>query len=130
MASTLTLTDATTKRRLVPLSEALAADPQLTSTCEQVKTAVTDKDEFLVDDGNTDEVTSNLWDIPTFSDPYQERKWAKEHMAGAFRVMAKFGYTDGSGGHISLRDPIRKDCFWISKSTTYLCTTAVGTLWT
>ncbi len=54
--------------------------------------------------------------IPTFADKYVERKWAKEQMAGAFRVLAKMGYNDGAGGHISLRDPVLPDCFWISKS--------------
>lgn len=53
--------------------------------------------------------------IPTFDDPYAERKWAKEQMAAAFRLWAKLGYNDGAGGHISLRDPVRPDCFWISE---------------
>ncbi len=53
--------------------------------------------------------------IPTFTDKYAERQWAKEHMAGAFRIFAKLGYSDGAGGHISLRDPVRPDCFWISQ---------------
>ena len=61
------------------------------------------------------EIIGNLWSIPTFEDKYAERQWAKEHMAGAFRIFAKLGYTDGAGGHISLRDPVRPDCFWISK---------------
>ena len=42
--------------------------------------------------------------IPQFTDKYAERKWAKEHMAGAFRVFAKLGFNDGVGGHFSLRD--------------------------
>jgi len=60
------------------------------------------------------EIIGNLWSIPTFEDKYAERQWAKEHMAGAFRIFAKLGYTDGAGGHISLRDPVRPDCFWIN----------------
>ncbi|OJJ50347.1 hypothetical protein ASPZODRAFT_58076 [Penicilliopsis zonata CBS 506.65] len=35
-------------------------------------------------------------------------------MAGAFRIFAKLGYADGASGHISLRDPLRPDCFWIN----------------
>jgi hypothetical protein len=58
--------------------------------------------------------------IPSFDDPYAERQWAKEQMAGAFRVWAKLGYNDGAGGHISLRDPVQPDCFWISKSMSNL----------
>lgn len=53
--------------------------------------------------------------IPSFDNLYDERQWAKEQMAGAFRVWAKLGYNDGAGGHISLRDPVQRDCFWISE---------------
>jgi hypothetical protein len=45
--------------------------------------------------------------LPTFSDKYEERKWAKAQMAGAFRVFAKLGYADGVAGHVSLRGKIR-----------------------
>jgi hypothetical protein len=60
------------------------------------------------------ELIEKLHEIPTFTDKYAERQWAKEHMAGAFRIFAKKGFNDGAGGHISLRDPVRPDCFWIS----------------
>lgn len=61
------------------------------------------------------DIISNLHVIPTFTDKYAERKWAKEQMAAAFRLWAKLGYNDGAGGHISLRDPVDPSCFWISK---------------
>lgn len=69
-----------------------------------------------VSDSNSNEVDliERLHEIPTFTDKHAERQWAKEHMAAAFRVFAKLGYNDGAGGHISLRDPVRPDCFWIS----------------
>lgn len=41
--------------------------------------------------------------IPTFSDPYAQRQWMKEHMAAAFRFFAKNGYAEGISGHISMR---------------------------
>ncbi|OBA21774.1 putative class II aldolase/adducin domain protein [Metschnikowia bicuspidata var. bicuspidata NRRL YB-4993] len=52
--------------------------------------------------------------LPKFDDKYEERKWAKQHMAGAFRVFARKGYTEGTAGHISLRDPVDPDTFWIN----------------
>lgn len=52
--------------------------------------------------------------IPKFSTKTEERIWAKQHMAAAFRVFARKGYTEGTSGHISLRDPIDKDTFWIN----------------
>lgn len=44
-----------------------------------------------------------VYKVPTFTDKYAERLWAKQHMAGAFRIFAKLGYADGGAGHISLR---------------------------
>ncbi len=61
------------------------------------------------------DLVEKLHEIPTFANKYTERAWAKEQMAGAFRIFAKLGYNDGAGGHISLRDPVRSECFWISR---------------
>ncbi|CAH0040391.1 unnamed protein product [Clonostachys solani] len=55
-----------------------------------------------------------LHEVPTFTDKYEERTWAKQQMAGAFRIFAKLGWADGASGHISLRDPVRPDCFWLN----------------
>ncbi|ETN41341.1 uncharacterized protein HMPREF1541_03276 [Cyphellophora europaea CBS 101466] len=52
--------------------------------------------------------------IPRPADKHEERKWQLEHMAGAFRVFAKLGYCDGASGHISLRDPVDTNTFWIN----------------
>ncbi|KAH8879205.1 putative aldolase [Thozetella sp. PMI_491] len=52
--------------------------------------------------------------IPKFKDPYEERQWVLERMAGAFRVIARKGYLEGTAGHISVRDPIDPDTFWIN----------------
>ncbi|KAF4871861.1 Meiotically up-regulated gene 14 protein [Colletotrichum siamense] len=52
--------------------------------------------------------------IPKFTDPYQERKWVLERMAGAFRVVARKGYLEGTAGHISVRDPVDPNTFWIN----------------
>jgi hypothetical protein len=52
--------------------------------------------------------------IPTFSDLYKKRQWQLEHMAGAFRVFARKGYTEGTAGHISVRDPVDPSTFWIN----------------
>lgn len=61
------------------------------------------------------DLISDLHVLPVFENKYAERQWAKEHMAAAFRVFAKLGYADGAGGHISLRDPVNPNHFWISE---------------
>lgn len=52
--------------------------------------------------------------IPRISDPYKKRQWQLEHMAGAFRVFARKGFTEGTSGHISVRDTIDPNTFWIN----------------
>ncbi|KAJ3540013.1 hypothetical protein NM208_g5243 [Fusarium decemcellulare] len=49
---------------------------------------------------------------PHFNSFEKQRRWMLEHLAGAFRVFARKGYTEGLAGHISLRDPEHFDCFW------------------
>lgn len=50
--------------------------------------------------------------IPSFTSLELKRHWMLEHLAGAFRVFARKGFVEGLTGHISLRDPEHKDCFW------------------
>ncbi|KAI1122571.1 class II aldolase/adducin N-terminal [Nemania abortiva] len=52
--------------------------------------------------------------IPKIRDPYKKRRWQLEHMAGAFRVFARKGFTEGTSGHISVRDPVDPTTFWIN----------------
>ncbi|KAI6761392.1 hypothetical protein HG531_001945 [Fusarium graminearum] len=52
--------------------------------------------------------------IPNIEDPYKKRQWQLEHMAGAFRVFARMGFTEGAAGHISVRDPVDRNTFWIN----------------
>lgn len=54
--------------------------------------------------------------MPKFDDPYKKRQWQLEHMAGAFRVFARKGFTEGTAGHISVRDPVDPSTFWINPS--------------
>lgn len=52
--------------------------------------------------------------VPHFDDLHKKRQWQLEHMAAAFRVFARKGYTEGTAGHISVRDPINPHTFWIN----------------
>lgn len=58
--------------------------------------------------------TGALHRIPRPESLEAQRRWQLEQMAGAFRIFAKLGFADGSSGHISLRDPVRPDTFWIN----------------
>lgn len=50
--------------------------------------------------------------IPLFSSYDKHRAWTLSHMAGAFRVFARKGFTEGMSGHISVRDPEFPHQFW------------------
>lgn len=55
---------------------------------------------------------TSLPGIPTFPSFAEHRQWMLEHMAIAFRVFARKGYTEGMAGHISVRDPENPHTFW------------------
>ena len=51
---------------------------------------------------------------PSFSGPAEERLHRKRVLAAAYRLFARFGFDEGVAGHITARDPERKDCFWVN----------------
>lgn len=51
---------------------------------------------------------------PTFSDKYEEREYLKGRLALAFRIFGKKGFDEGIAGHITLRDPVLPDHFWVN----------------
>lgn len=51
---------------------------------------------------------------PKFTDKYEERDYLKGRLAAAFRIFGKYGFDEGVAGHITLRDPVQPDCFWVN----------------
>ena len=51
---------------------------------------------------------------PVFEDKYKERDYMKGRLAAAFRIFGKYGFDEGVAGHITLRDPVSPDCFWVN----------------
>ncbi|KAL8704890.1 MAG: hypothetical protein Q9201_001958 [Fulgogasparrea decipioides] len=51
---------------------------------------------------------------PTFTDKYAERDYLKGRLAAAFRIFGKYGYDEGVAGHITVRDPVQPDTFWVN----------------
>jgi len=58
----------------------------------------------------------------------EERRWRKERVAGALRLLAKFGMNDGAAGHITARDPEDPDCFWVNPALKNFATIRVSDL--
>jgi ribulose-5-phosphate 4-epimerase/fuculose-1-phosphate aldolase len=53
-------------------------------------------------------------DPPVFATVAEERLHRKQRLASAFRLFAKFGFTEGVAGHITARDPELNDHFWVN----------------
>lgn len=51
---------------------------------------------------------------PTFDDPHKERAYLKGRLAAAFRIFGKYGFDEGVAGHITVRDPVDPDTFWVN----------------
>jgi ribulose-5-phosphate 4-epimerase/fuculose-1-phosphate aldolase len=52
--------------------------------------------------------------MPTFKTVSEERLHRKQRLASAFRLFAKFGFSEGVAGHITVRDPEMADHFWVN----------------
>jgi ribulose-5-phosphate 4-epimerase/fuculose-1-phosphate aldolase len=51
---------------------------------------------------------------PVFKTLAEERLHRKQRLASAFRIFAKFGFSEGVAGHITARDPELEDHFWVN----------------
>jgi ribulose-5-phosphate 4-epimerase/fuculose-1-phosphate aldolase len=57
---------------------------------------------------------SKLPSPPRFTDKYEERAYLKGRLVLAFRLFGKYGFDEGVAGHITLRDPVSPDHFWVN----------------
>lgn len=46
--------------------------------------------------------------------PEEERLHRKQRLAATMRLFARLGYDEGAGGHVTARDPVEPDRFWIN----------------
>ncbi|MFD2165284.1 class II aldolase/adducin family protein [Thalassotalea euphylliae] len=51
---------------------------------------------------------------PQFSDKKEQQQYEKQRLAAAFRIFAMKGFDEGLAGHITLRDCIDPDTFWVN----------------
>ncbi len=51
---------------------------------------------------------------PKFDSLEQQQAYEKQRLAAAFRVFAMYGFDEGLAGHITLRDCIDKNSFWVN----------------
>ncbi|OAA61817.1 Class II aldolase/adducin [Niveomyces insectorum RCEF 264] len=65
---------------------------------------------------------------PKFASLYEERLYRKQHLAAVFRVFAERGFDEGVAGHVSVRDPILTDHFWLNPLSMHFSQISVSDL--
>jgi len=50
----------------------------------------------------------------TLSPTATERAVRKHRLAASYRLFARFGFDEGAAGHITVRDPLEPDTFWVA----------------
>lgn len=73
-------------------------------------------------------VSLKIRKYPTFSSLEEERLYRKQHLAAAYRIFASRGFDEGVAGHISVRDPILTDHFWLNPLSTHFSLITVSDL--
>ena len=46
--------------------------------------------------------------------PEEEQRFRKQRLAAALRIFGKFGFDEGVAGHITVRDPLDPETFWVN----------------
>lgn len=67
-------------------------------------------------------------EYPSFSTLEEERLYRKQHLAAACRIFAARGFDEGVAGHISVRDPILTDHFWLNAFSQHFSQITVSSL--
>jgi ribulose-5-phosphate 4-epimerase/fuculose-1-phosphate aldolase len=52
--------------------------------------------------------------FPKFKNVEDERRHRKQRLAAAFRLFGRLGFSEGTAGHITARDPELPDHFWVN----------------
>lgn len=65
---------------------------------------------------------------PKFDSLEEERLYRKQHLAAAYRIFAERGFDEGVAGHISVRDPILTDHFWLNPLSMHFSQISVSDL--
>lgn len=65
---------------------------------------------------------------PKLTSLEEERLYRKQHLAAAYRIFAERGFDEGVAGHISVRDPILPDHFWLNPLSKHFSQISVSDL--
>ncbi|KAF2493318.1 arad-like aldolase/epimerase [Lophium mytilinum] len=78
-------------------------------------TATAPHEPGLSEEKAKEKIATSHWPRPPkFDDPYKERAYLKGRLAAAFRIFGKYGFDEGVAGHITMRDPVDPETFWVN----------------
>ncbi|KZT34509.1 class II aldolase/adducin domain-containing protein [Sistotremastrum suecicum HHB10207 ss-3] len=70
---------------------------------------------FISATGEENKSIKSTWPKkPVFESKLEEREWVKFRLAQAFRIFGHHKFDAAIAGHITARDPIKTDCFWVN----------------
>lgn len=56
----------------------------------------------------------SFYSMPDLPTPEAARQHGKERLAAGFRLFGRLGFSEGIAGHITFRDPVEPDTFWVN----------------
>lgn len=56
----------------------------------------------------------SFYQPPDLATPEDARRHGKQRLAAGFRLFGRFGFSEGVAGHITFRDPVEPDTFWVN----------------
>ena len=59
-------------------------------------------------------VPGNLPMPPSFATKEEEREHRKQRLAASFRIFKQYEFDEGAAGHITARDPVEPETFWVN----------------
>jgi ribulose-5-phosphate 4-epimerase/fuculose-1-phosphate aldolase len=112
-----------------PLSRTLATSHQASIAPQRVDHAESHSNRHVAAMGRTTSGRAlKIRSYPHFHTLEDERLYRKQHLAAAYRVFASRGFDEGVAGHISVRDPILPDHFWLNPLSTHFSLMRVSDL--
>lgn len=88
--------------------------PESPNIIQYSQLTTTDPSAAKVTQGGSEVQLQEIPSPPKFTNKKQEREYLKGRLALAFRIFAKYAFDEGLAGHITLRDPILTDHFWVN----------------
>lgn len=88
--------------------------PAVPDSVQYNRLTTTDPTAAKVTQGGTEVQLQPIPQPPVFTNKHEEREYLKARLALAFRIFSKNGFDEGLAGHITLRDPVLTDHFWVN----------------